>query len=184
MTVLVDTSIWSLALRRSPGHLAERERRLVERWGKLVRDSRVAIMGPIRRNFSRVSGKKPTSKRSANAWPRSTIFHFRPRITSRLLDGSTAAAAGASPVRRRTCSCARWLTGMASPSSPPTATSNTTPSLCPSACMLVTSASRSAECRRRRPGLSRKTPDPSDLPRTCLRAMHGQARMSGGVGGA
>ena len=50
--MLVDTSVWSLALRRiQPGPAS-----VVEELGKLVRERRVAMMGPIRQEI--LSGVK------------------------------------------------------------------------------------------------------------------------------
>jgi len=46
--VLVDTSIWSLALRRSSSDLNEAQRRPVQRWSELVREGHAALIGPIR----------------------------------------------------------------------------------------------------------------------------------------
>jgi predicted nucleic acid-binding protein len=46
--VVVDTSIWSLAIRRRPGALTPRERALVLHWAELVRDGRVALVGAVR----------------------------------------------------------------------------------------------------------------------------------------
>lgn len=51
MIVLVDTSIWSLALRRSAGHLNERQQQLVAEWRTLIEQRRVAIIGPIRQEI-------------------------------------------------------------------------------------------------------------------------------------
>ena len=48
MRVLVDTTIWSLALRRRAGHLAPAERALVDEWAQLVREGRVTVLGIIR----------------------------------------------------------------------------------------------------------------------------------------
>lgn len=48
MSVLIDTSVWSLALRRRSGPLSASERRVVEEWAALVREGRVALIGPIR----------------------------------------------------------------------------------------------------------------------------------------
>ena len=50
MKVLVDTSIWSLALRRS-GALAEEDRSLVDEFHELIDDVRVAMIGPIRQEL-------------------------------------------------------------------------------------------------------------------------------------
>jgi predicted nucleic acid-binding protein len=48
MIVLVDTPIWSLALRRRPGQLADQERQLTEALAELIREGRVQMLGPIR----------------------------------------------------------------------------------------------------------------------------------------
>jgi predicted nucleic acid-binding protein len=49
--VLVDTSIWSLALRRRPSVLSDEERRLVEEWVRLVSEGLAALIGPIRQEI-------------------------------------------------------------------------------------------------------------------------------------
>ena len=49
--VLVDTSVWSLALRRKPEHLSPREQLLVSEWSELVREGRVQMIGPIRQEL-------------------------------------------------------------------------------------------------------------------------------------
>jgi predicted nucleic acid-binding protein len=46
--VLIDTSIWSVALRRAPDRLSEPQRRIVEYWAGLVSEGQAAIIGPIR----------------------------------------------------------------------------------------------------------------------------------------
>jgi predicted nucleic acid-binding protein len=48
MTVVVDSSIWSLALRRRPASLAANERDLVASWSALVTDGRVTLIGLVR----------------------------------------------------------------------------------------------------------------------------------------
>jgi predicted nucleic acid-binding protein len=50
MKVLVDTSIWSLALRRKggPAKLNDEEKRLVALLVEAIRDGRVLVAGPIR----------------------------------------------------------------------------------------------------------------------------------------
>lgn len=49
--VLVDTSVWSVALRRSPSQLNERQQRLVAEWRNLIEQRRVAMMGSIRQEI-------------------------------------------------------------------------------------------------------------------------------------
>src|SRR2546427_6198406 len=46
--VLVDTTIWSLALWRRPRDLNDEERQLVDAWESLVRAGLAALAGPIR----------------------------------------------------------------------------------------------------------------------------------------
>jgi len=45
---VVDTPIWSLALRRSPKKLGPDQERLVRELTELIREHRAAIIGPIR----------------------------------------------------------------------------------------------------------------------------------------
>ncbi len=48
MTVLVDTTVWSLALRRRAHQLSPEEKRLVEEWTALVAAGRAGLTGPVR----------------------------------------------------------------------------------------------------------------------------------------
>jgi predicted nucleic acid-binding protein len=47
VTVLVDTTIWSLALRRRAHQLSPEEKWLVEEWEDLVSSGRAALIGPV-----------------------------------------------------------------------------------------------------------------------------------------
>jgi predicted nucleic acid-binding protein len=51
MLVLVDTPIWSLALRRIVSDLNPRERRLVTALQELIGDGRAQIIGPVRQEL-------------------------------------------------------------------------------------------------------------------------------------
>jgi predicted nucleic acid-binding protein len=51
MKVLVDTSVWSLALRRKKGALSEEERRLTGELKGLVEEGRVVMPGLIRQEL-------------------------------------------------------------------------------------------------------------------------------------
>lgn len=51
MMVLVDTSVWSLALRRKPGDLNVRERELSMALAELIREGRAQIVGVIRQEL-------------------------------------------------------------------------------------------------------------------------------------
>jgi len=48
LIVLVDTTIWSLALRRRPHSLNDDEKLLVLEWTRLVRSGEAVLIGPIR----------------------------------------------------------------------------------------------------------------------------------------
>jgi predicted nucleic acid-binding protein len=48
VSVLVDSTIWSLALRRKPEKLSESEQALVQEWRSLVRSDRALICGVVR----------------------------------------------------------------------------------------------------------------------------------------
>ena len=49
--VLVDTSVWSLALRRRPAALSPAEHELVNEWANLVADGLATLIGPIRQEI-------------------------------------------------------------------------------------------------------------------------------------
>ncbi len=51
MMVLVDTPVWSLALRRRPENLSSPERQLTEALAELIREGRVQLLGPIRQEL-------------------------------------------------------------------------------------------------------------------------------------
>jgi predicted nucleic acid-binding protein len=51
MKVVVDTSVWSLALRRRQAALSSRERSRVELLGRLIDEFRVVMLGPIRQEL-------------------------------------------------------------------------------------------------------------------------------------
>jgi hypothetical protein len=60
MNVLVDTSVWSLALRRSPGDLTAAQQSLVDELQHLTGEGRVRIMGLIRQEL--LSGIKTAAQ--------------------------------------------------------------------------------------------------------------------------
>jgi predicted nucleic acid-binding protein len=51
MLVLIDTPIWSLALRRTGADLSPRERRLTTALQELIRDGRAQLVGPVRQEL-------------------------------------------------------------------------------------------------------------------------------------
>ena len=63
MKVLVDTSIWSLAFRKSGGDLSSEEQTMVSNLKTIIMDLRVVIIGPIRQEIlSGISDEKQFSK--------------------------------------------------------------------------------------------------------------------------
>jgi predicted nucleic acid-binding protein len=57
--VLVDTSVWSLALRRVGKHKAAREEAAIQELLELIREMRVVLVGPIRQELlSGISDKR------------------------------------------------------------------------------------------------------------------------------
>jgi predicted nucleic acid-binding protein len=51
MNTLVDTSVWSFALRRKPADLRETERAVVAELSELAKEGRVRIIGPVRQEL-------------------------------------------------------------------------------------------------------------------------------------
>lgn len=60
MNVLVDTSVWSLAMRRKPKSLSAVEQSLVEEFRELVREGRVRLIGLVRQEL--MSGIKNSAQ--------------------------------------------------------------------------------------------------------------------------
>jgi predicted nucleic acid-binding protein len=59
MLVLVDTPIWSLALRRKDGDLNPREQHLTAALRELIQDGRAQLVGPVRQEL--LSGMREES---------------------------------------------------------------------------------------------------------------------------
>ena len=51
MMVLVDTPVWSLALRRRLEDLSDQEQQLIQALAELIREGRVQMLGPIRQEL-------------------------------------------------------------------------------------------------------------------------------------
>jgi predicted nucleic acid-binding protein len=58
MNILVDTSVWSLALRRKSEHLSAAERSLVAELSELIREGRTRMIGLVRQEL--LSGIRTT----------------------------------------------------------------------------------------------------------------------------
>ncbi len=51
MNVLIDTTVWSLALRRKPEHLNAAETKAAAELAELIQEGRARIIGPIRQEL-------------------------------------------------------------------------------------------------------------------------------------
>jgi len=60
MMVLVDTSVWSLALRRRVVDLSGAELRLTQRLNELVREGRVQLLGTVRQEVLSAFVRNPS----------------------------------------------------------------------------------------------------------------------------
>jgi predicted nucleic acid-binding protein len=79
--VLVDTPVWSLALRRRITDLSGREQRLVEVLEELIREGRAQLVGPVRQEIlsgirEEASFKKLRDKFRAFGDPRIEVADF------------------------------------------------------------------------------------------------------------
>ena len=84
MMVLVDTPVWSLALRRRPEHLSGSEQGLVNVLTELIREGRAQMVGPIRQEFSPGSARKLNSGRSATIYEPFASHRSKQRTTKTL----------------------------------------------------------------------------------------------------
>lgn len=48
MNIVVDTSVWSLSLRRKPEDLSPTERAIVDELAELISEGRICLIGPVR----------------------------------------------------------------------------------------------------------------------------------------
>lgn len=51
MMVLVDTNVWSLALRRPDGHLRANEEQIKAELAELINEARAQVIGPVRQEL-------------------------------------------------------------------------------------------------------------------------------------
>ena len=84
MMVLVDTPVWSLALRRRPEHLSRSQQVLASALAELIREGRVQMVGPIRQELLSGSARKLNSKRSATIYEPFASHRSKQRITRTL----------------------------------------------------------------------------------------------------
>jgi len=64
VNVVVDTTIWSLALRRRAHQLSAEEKRFVEEWAALVDSGRAALVAPYTRKYCRAFAVRRFSRLS------------------------------------------------------------------------------------------------------------------------
>ena len=84
MMVLVDTPVWSLALRRRPEHLSGSQQGLANALAELIREGRAQMVGPIPRSYSPGSARKLNSRRSATIYEPFASHRSKQRITRTL----------------------------------------------------------------------------------------------------
>jgi len=51
VNTLIDTSVWSLALRRGPEDLSAEEQRIIEELTEVIQEGRARILGPVRQEL-------------------------------------------------------------------------------------------------------------------------------------
>lgn len=91
--VLVDTSVWSLALRRRPSRLGRTEQRIVAKLRDLIEQDEAVLVGPVRQEL--LSGLRDESEFRRLA----EVLHHFPYIP--VLDGDYDAAASCFNTCRR-----------------------------------------------------------------------------------
>jgi predicted nucleic acid-binding protein len=99
VTVLVDTNIWSLALRRSAHQLSLEERASVSELERLIRGEGATILGPIRQEVLSGIREAPQVERVAErlrAFPdvplREQDYEYAAEISNRLRTSGLAAS--------------------------------------------------------------------------------------------
>ena len=97
MMVLVDTSAWSLALRRKQADLSPEEQGLKTALQELLQDGRAQIVGPVRQNCFREYGQKIVFTKCATLCAPSTSPNSRSRIMKKRRASAIFAASEASP---------------------------------------------------------------------------------------
>jgi predicted nucleic acid-binding protein len=88
LKVLVDTSVWSLMLRRDPANLNGVEKKIVRELQDIVNDGRAQIIGPIRQEL--LSGIK--SDRQYAALRQKLAVFDDTELTTRDYEGAATAA--------------------------------------------------------------------------------------------
>ena len=87
MNVIVDTSVWSLALRRKKEKLNSHERAALGRFTDLIEDLRVVVIGPIRRTM-KLRRDFTTDVKSMGYRVRPLTFSYVPPHTTTISNSS------------------------------------------------------------------------------------------------
>lgn len=112
MRVLVDTTIWSLALRRRAERRDAKEIRLFKAWEELVRDGRIVLLGLIRQEIlSGIADRRQFEKLrdTLAAFPDEVIFTADHVRAAEHFNGCRAAGVAGSPVDFLICAAAERL---------------------------------------------------------------------------
>jgi predicted nucleic acid-binding protein len=110
--VLVDTTIWSHALRRRAAARSAEEARLVKAWEELVRDGRIVLLGLIRQEIlSGIADRRQFERlRDAlAAFPDEVVFTADHVRAAEHFNGCRAAGVAGSPVDFLICAAAERL---------------------------------------------------------------------------
>ncbi len=112
MRVLVDTTIWSLALRRRAAARNAEEYRLAKAWEELVRDGRIVLLGLIRQEIlSGIANRRQFERlRDAlAAFPDEIVFTADHVRAAEHFNRCRAAGVAGSPVDFLICAAAERL---------------------------------------------------------------------------
>lgn len=112
MSVLVDSTVWSLALRRPRHRLKHAEQRVVARWTELVRGGNAAIIGLVRQEVLSGVRDKALFERIRSILSAFPSEHFTDEDDVRAAEFYNrlqSAGVAASPVDMGLCSVANRL---------------------------------------------------------------------------
>ncbi|HTS36181.1 MAG TPA: PIN domain-containing protein [Candidatus Solibacter sp.] len=108
--ILIDTPVWSLALRRKPEHLSSRDIRLKTLWNQIVEDGRAELLGSVRQEL--LSGLREESqfqrlKSYLRDFPDTGLVTEDYEEAARARNRCRSAGIAASPVDMLICAVAR-----------------------------------------------------------------------------
>jgi len=109
MKVLVDTSVWSLALRRKPGNLSLPEQALANELAELVREGRAQLIGLVRQELLsgiKSKGQFEKLRTSLRAFPDEPVYTTDYEAAARACNACRAKGIISSVVDMLLCSVA------------------------------------------------------------------------------